>query len=649
MGGSALSLQILDVVLYSRTGEMRRVELRAGRLNIITGASKTGKSALLEIIDYCLGSSDCRIPEGVIRRACSWFGVRIALRRGQAFLARPNPGPGRSSTAAMYMEVGTRVELPSFEELEPVTNVDTVTEYLNGVVGIDQPNAHDARERAAEATIRNALFFCFQSQDEIASKRVLFHRQGEQYGPSLFRDLLPYFLGAAGEGAIQKRQRLRALEGELRRIESRLNEQRAIREQGLERVVALASELRMAGLMSPGEAPPTLDAGLETLRNVIRHPPKTELTAAVSGSEVARLRDERRKLSERYRKLKEQIEAAQSWSGDQNAFEEQAAEQVGRLRSIGLVPDSGEGIQSCCPLCNTKLKSANPAVREIQASLAALHLQLEAVDREKPRVQGLMQKLESDLSKIADLLRRNQRSLEGVVEKDARLSAEEDLEARRAHVLGRVSMYLEALKAPPEASDDRVEELRSEIEKLRTELSEAAVKERTDSALHVVGKWMTEWAAKIRFEYADVPLRIDQAQLAVVADTVDGLVPQSKMGSGENWVFCHLLAHLALHKWFVKKRRPVPRFLLLDQPTQVWFPAEDDTGDVAALRDEDRRAVAAAFKLLVEVASELDPNLQIIVTDHADLGEKWFREAVVHRWRGDDALVPRSWIHRDSK
>ncbi|MFD2980407.1 DUF3732 domain-containing protein, partial [Klebsiella pneumoniae] len=33
-------------------------------LNVITGRSSTGKSAILEIFDYCMGSSEDTIPDG---------------------------------------------------------------------------------------------------------------------------------------------------------------------------------------------------------------------------------------------------------------------------------------------------------------------------------------------------------------------------------------------------------------------------------------------------------------------------------------------------------------------------------------------------------------------------------------------------------
>lgn len=37
------------------------------------------------------------------------------------------------------------------------------------------------------------------------------------------------------------------------------------------------------------------------------------------------------------------------------------------------------------------------------------------------------------------------------------------------------------------------------------------------------------------------------------------------------------------------------------------------------------------------------PEFQIIVTEHADLDEDWYRRAVVERWRDGRKLVPTAW------
>src|SRR5205814_86739 len=112
----------------------------------------------------------------------------------------------------------------------------------------------------------------------------------------------------------------------------------------------------------------------------------------------------------------------------------------------------------------------------------------------------------------------------------------------------------------------------------------------------------------------------------------------------QNWVWCHLLAHLALHKWFVDKGRPVPRFLILDQPTQVYYPAERDaSGSLDVLKDSDRDGVVRMFRWLKDRVDEMKGQFQVSVTDHAEVKEPWFSEAIVERWRGGKALVPKAW------
>jgi hypothetical protein len=141
-------------------------------------------------------------------------------------------------------------------------------------------------------------------------------------------------------------------------------------------------------------------------------------------------------------------------------------------------------------------------------------------------------------------------------------------------------------------------------------------------------------------------LRLDIRHLTVVADTDEGPISMDRMGGGKNWVGYHLLAHFGLHKWFVTQNRPTPRFLILDQPTQVYYPAEHyEQADVTKLTDEDRDAVRGMFDLIFTVVDELAPGFQVIVTDHADLTtDARFQKAIVERWRGDLKLIPIDWI-----
>jgi hypothetical protein len=124
-----------------------------------------------------------------------------------------------------------------------------------------------------------------------------------------------------------------------------------------------------------------------------------------------------------------------------------------------------------------------------------------------------------------------------------------------------------------------------------------------------------------------------------------------RMGSGENWLGCHLITLLALHQHFVSRRRPVPNFLVLDQPSQVYFPSyesyralEGQVSDLAGI-GADVIAVQRMFDFLFDTAERLSPNLQIIVTEHANINNERFQQALVEEpWHGGRALIPQEWL-----
>jgi hypothetical protein len=83
---------------------------------------------------------------------------------------------------------------------------------------------------------------------------------------------------------------------------------------------------------------------------------------------------------------------------------------------------------------------------------------------------------------------------------------------------------------------------------------------------------------------------------------------------------------------------------MFDQPSQAHYPPErDDEGRVTGLTDEDQAAVHKLFELLWNYCNELGAQMQVIVSDHVELLEPWFREAIAERWRDGIKLVPPNW------
>ena len=78
---------IKAIVLFNKNGEKRIVSLEPG-VNIITGESKTGKSALVEVIDYCLCSTRCTVPKGKITDFTHLYVMAMFIKDHTVVVAR---------------------------------------------------------------------------------------------------------------------------------------------------------------------------------------------------------------------------------------------------------------------------------------------------------------------------------------------------------------------------------------------------------------------------------------------------------------------------------------------------------------------------------------------------------------------------------
>lgn len=647
-----MTIQINDIVLYSHDGRYRRLIFKAGNVNIITGASKTGKSALIDIVDYCLGSGECRVPEGPIRHAVSWFGLRLQLKHGHAFVARRCPDNHAVSSEDCFIEVAEFVDIPESKELRHTTNTKGLVALVSGWSGI-KDNLHEPHQGqirpALSANVRHALALCFQNQNELSRKEQLFHigdpdARTQGYKFQALQDTLPYFIGATDDDYVWKREELRRLRRQLRSIERRLSEIATLRGEGTTKANSLLAQARDAGLTNT--IPESWEAQIAALRKVASVPLVNNDVTFLMGTEFARLTDERSKLLEEQHRIRYEIEAARAFEQDKNGFFREATEQQSRLKTIGIFKTSPR--KHACPLCSQALEPSeqHPKAAEVNAMLISLSSRLESVTRASPLIGKAIAKLEMELQSIQELLTKNRADMESVRASDNRFGQIQDDAQKKAYILGRIGLYLESMPDLPDtnALDDQAKVLRSQCNDLESELSDERIRDRIESITSFLAPQMTQWARDLNLEHSKFPLRLDLKKLTIVADTSDGPVSMDSMGAAENWVGYHLIAHLALHQWFVQKARPVPHFLFLDQPSQVYYPAEKDVdGSMFLVSEDDRIAVLKMLQLVFDAVKVVAPGMQVIITEHADINVDWYQAAVVERWRRGLKLVPEDW------
>lgn len=643
--------QILKLVLWPRRGgEPQVVDFKPGVVNVISGASKTGKSAVIPIIDYCLGADRCTIPVGVIRSHCSWFGVVVVTDQGQKLFARREPGD-QKQTGDMYVVEAPEVAVPDAIE-RANTAAGAVKAELDRFAGLPQMSMEPGQERTFKSrpSFRDLAAFNFQPQNIVANPGVLFFKGDTTEHREKLRAILPYLLGAVKGQTLAAKQQLEGLESELRRKELALKrEQRAAGEWVSEAQTWLL-KAREFGLAPSGDLPRTASALIDALRPVLerdtRSLPSSEQTQDVL-SHVTRLREEEReqaRVAMGYRRRLseiERLEASGSAYGNGLQLQRERLDIAAWLRE--RFEAGSPDVRHVAQHNVERLDRLCAALQVLDASAASFPLFSEAVQAEaieqRNGLEAAITKQRTIRTQLAELERASQ---------DAMSEAASLRETER--FMGRLEQALQFYDRVGEGSllEEEVEALRERIYPLRAIVREYDIAQRMESALNRIQSLTDQIVPKLDAEWKDAPIRLDPSELTVVVHREDRQDFLWEVGSGANWLAYHVAMTLALQKFFLTfDRHPVPGLLIYDQPSQVYFPKREDLISAEnGARSEDVRAVRSVFKVLGEATLAARGGLQIIILDHAykDIWGGLPGVELVEEWREERKLVPPSWL-----
>ncbi|MFK3818069.1 hypothetical protein ACI2KG_15935 [Pseudomonas sp. NPDC089407] len=170
--------------------KIHKVRLEPG-LNVITGKSSTGKSAILEIFDYCLGSTEDTIPVGTItQRAETFF---IALQFPSYFVVAARK---KKSDRCFLLEVQGSdpdrllelIEQPkAFFDPKHYMPLADFKKSLGRYFAITLENVDEdpylkaaGRNKSATPSVRSFSSFMLQHQNLVANKHAIFYRFDEK-------------------------------------------------------------------------------------------------------------------------------------------------------------------------------------------------------------------------------------------------------------------------------------------------------------------------------------------------------------------------------------------------------------------------------------------------------------------------------------
>lgn len=642
-------MQIKSLIFYSKKGKKRILPFEIGQVNIITGESKTGKTAIIEIINYCLGNYECKISEGVIRHAVEWFAILLQFKDEQVFIARQNPNSlGQTTTQNIFFSNSDIVEIPECENITNNSDTETLKSFFTSKMFISEyVNTPEGETREPLlVNFKHSRFYCFQAQDLIAQRNLLFYHQVEPFMNQTIKDTLPYFLGAVKEDSMKIEDEIFRNKRELNKYLKELKEYEKIKNFGTQKIFELINEAKHVNLIPANSFSEDLATSFELLKKIVAWE-ETEIEITQGENEnLKKLLDEKLQFEKKLSRKQDEVNAVSAFINQTSEYSSQVDQQRARLRSINLFEPIDDEL-GACPLCNQHIKNEIPSVSAINKSLFDLSESLKKTTTEQPKLLSYLQRLSVERDDIKSEIETRKNGIKQIYLENEQALLQKDTNLRKGKIIGRTSLYLESFEqvSDDKILNDKINLLQLNIDGLEQSISLDEKEERLASILNQINNQMTSWAKMLDIEHQEAPVRFDIKKLTVFYDLPEKSIPLNQMGSAANWISSHLLIHFALHKHFIKANRPVPRFLILDQPSQAYYPPEMDKELKGAFKsNSDETAVKQLYDFIFSITKELAPDLQIIITDHAKLNYKEFTDNIIEEWRDGRKLIPDDWL-----
>ena len=656
-----MRFQLRNIILWPKNADLgpRILDFQPGMLNVITGASRTGKSAIIPIIDYCLGSEKCSIPVETIRDRCSWFGVVVETTEGVKLLARREPGDQRT-TGDMFIIESQEIEIPAVIESHNtnVTAAKHLLDDLAGLTNLDFGIGESVSGFQGRPSFRDMGAFIFQPQNVMANPDVLFYKADTyEHREKLRSSIFPYVLNAVTPRILAAQHELVQLKRELRHKQAERSSIEQVSQRWMAEIQSRVDEARELGLITADvQSDTTREQLILLLEQAVAVSPKearvTDETINEALRELQELRHEESNSSQELVQLRRRLSQMNDLQHSSTRYQDALYVQRDRL-SVANWLSSINNSEHECPVCGNTMEGNSAtlnelvhALHEVEESAGAIGQVPAAFDREYQRVRQEVKIAIERLDGIHDRIK----SLE---ERSTDAQKEQYQLTEIARFAGRVENALKVYRSlgADSALTDEIVRLEDRVRELSILISSNHIQDRIDRALRAVEANAARILPLLDAERPDLPinLSINDLTIKVVGPAREDYLWE--IGSGSNWLSYHVAVTLALQQFFIGlDHSPVPSLLVYDQPSQVYFPrklaAAAGQDEDPRLSDEDLVAISRVYNAIDRIIGESNGNLQVTVLDHAGstVWEGLSNVHLVEEWRDGRKLIPMSWL-----
>ena len=660
-----METRIKYIGLIDKDGKQHGVQLHEG-LNIVTGRSSTGKSALIEIFDYCMGADVETIPKGVITDHARMYFVLMTINGSQWVL-----GHSQTEKGAYYLQLDDQLEdekgitLEYFNESNLMRKAD-YRKQLGFLFGLNIPNTQEKDDEAftnrtkGRPSVRNMMSYVLQHQNLVANKLALFYRFDEKEKKEQVIEQFKIFAGFVDAEYFTTSVRIDKIKKEIGQLEKSQDfEEKTLQnyEDNIDVLLQQYKDTTNKDMLGIGAASYIMTAARKVKEEIQQT--TTDNIQADSSSEVSHYISRYRGLQAQRNQLHASIRQVQLEIQDYEDTIKYVNSYKHELESARFVNEAKIDY-SICPFCKQHTHLIEDEVKQLYHSIGNLNEKIRKApllgdemffkkEEAEERMKGYQKELHQidkeivGLKKIIDELRHNR-------------SLEEQGYKKMLELEG----FLDAvINLQDSGIDKQLAAKRAELSELESAFNKRyRIKTKMESASKSINNYLEVYRKDLSFEPSldGYKLKFNLNNFELTFEKGEEKLRLRQIGSGRNWLNAHLCLFLSLSHFFATNvNSNIPSLLFIDQPSQVYFPTKDnydqfnakdmwerkEGSEVNTEEERDRfnqdlEDVTNIFNTLYKFAQSVNNKVQIIVTEHADkldLKDVNFDDLVAARWR----------------
>lgn len=660
-----METRIRYIGLIDKDGNQHGVALQEG-LNIVTGRSSTGKSALIEIFDYCMGADVETIPKGVITDNAKLYFVLMMINGQQWVL-----GHSQTDKGAYYLQLDDQlrdekgITLEYFNESNLLRKAD-YRKQLGFIFGLSIPNTQekDDEEYTGKAkgrpSVRNMMSYILQHQNLIANKLALFYRFDEKEKKEQVIEQFKIFAGFVDAEYYSTSVQIDKLKKEIQQLEKRQDFEEKTLQSYEDNIALLLQQYKDAtnnDLFGIGAASYIMTAAKKVKEEIQRT--TTDNIQADSSSEVSPYMSRYRGLLTQRNQLHANIRQVQLEIQDYDDTIRYVNSYKQELASAGFMKEATIDY-SICPFCKQHTYLIENEVKQLYRSIGNLNEKIKKAPLLGDEMYFKKGEAEERMKGYQEELAKTDYEIRGLKKIIDELRHNRSLEEQGYKKMLELEGFLDAvINLQDNGLDKQLAARRATLSELETAFNKRyRIKTKMESAGKSINNYLEVYRKDLSFEPSldGYKLRFSLSNFELTFEKGEEKLRLRQIGSGRNWLNAHLCLFLSLSHFFATtSNTTIPSLLFIDQPSQVYFPTKDNyeqfnakdmwkrkEGSEVSTEDEkdrfnqDLEDVTNIFNTLYKFTQSVNNKVQIIVTEHADkldLKDVKFDDLVAARWR----------------